>query len=189
MSEENHHNLDESRRALEREVADDAVESKHTEDIRLLVDVSSLRLLLIATPLGSAFLYFASQADSSESTVFHIMGAAIFAVPFSIFMLVRIFKAGYLVLDPKRGQLIYSGRTTSFSQLSDPQLGSSEVEFMSTQWQPMRGKGEGLQIAPGKIILFNTGHSRRKLQQIADLLAEMLEEYNAKHKVGPRPFP
>lgn len=46
---------------------------------------------------------------------------------------------------------------------------------MSTPWQPMRGKGEGAQVAPGMIILFNTGHYRRKFQQVADLLAERLD--------------
>ncbi len=153
------------------------------------MDISSLRLLLIATPLGSAFLFWASQADSSESTAFHVMGAAIFAVPFSVFMLVRIVKAGYLVLDPKLGRLVCSGQSTSFADLSEPKVGSSEVEFTSTQWHPMRGRGEGLQIAPGKFILFNTGHSRRKLQWIADRLEEMLKEYDKKHGLGSRPFP
>jgi hypothetical protein len=170
--------------------ADAPTAPKHTEEVRFLVDTSSLRFLLLFAPVASVLLFLGAVANApEESTTFHLGGAAIFAVPFSIFMLVRIVKAGYLVLDPKRRRLVLSGQSISFAQLSDPQVGAKEVEFTSTQWHPMRGTGEGLQIAPGRVILFNTGHSRRKLQRIADLLEEMLGEYNEKHGSPQRPFP
>ncbi len=160
--------------------SESTMSANHTEEVRFLVDVSSIRFLLFFTPIGSVALFFGTMAGSSESIAFHIVGALVFAVPFSIFMLVRVIKAGYLVLDPKRSKIVISGQSVGFRHLSNPQVGSHEVEFMSTQWHPMRGTGEGLQISPSTTILFNTGHSRRKLQKIADILAEMLEDFERK---------
>ncbi len=162
-------------------VAAEAQRSKHTGEVDFLVEISALRLLLIGVPICFVGLFFGSLVNGpEESTGFHILMASTFAVPASIFLIVQIIKAGYLVLDPARCRIVLAGQSISFQRLSNPQVGRHEVEFMSTQWHPMRGTGEGLEIAPGRIILFNTGHSRRKLQKIADLLGEMLEEYERK---------
>lgn len=158
-----------------------AQQPEHTEEVRFLVATSALRILLIGTPLGSALLFFSGMVDGgAETTGFHVLIASIFAVVFGGFLIYQIIKAGYLVLDPKRSRIVINGESISFRHLSNPQIGRHEVEFTSTQWHPMRGTGEGLQIAPGRTILFNTGHSRRKLQKIADILAEMLEEFEQK---------
>jgi hypothetical protein len=161
--------------------APQTLQPKYTEEIDFLVDTSSLRLLLIGVPTSFVALFLGSLVNGpQESTSFHILMASLFAAPASIFLIYQIIKAGYLVLDPKRNRIVISGESISFRHLSNPQIGRHEVEFMSTQWHPMRGTGEGLEIAPGRTILFNTGHSRRKLQKIADILGEMLEEFERK---------
>lgn len=169
-------------------VTSGAQQPKHTEEVRFLVATSALRILLIGTPLGSALLFFSGMVDGgAESTGFHLLIASIFAVVFGGFLIYQIIKAGHLVLDPKRSRIVINGESISFRHLSNPQIGRHEVEFTSTQWHPMRGTGEGLQIAPGKTILFNTGQSRRKLQKIADILAEMLEEFEQKESARAAP--
>ena len=153
---------------------------KHDEEVRFLVNISALRVLLIFTPIATTLLFFATMVGSSESLGFHIFVAVSFALPLSGFLIYQVAKGGYLVLDPKRGTLVISGQAIGFDRLQSPRVAEREVEFMSTMWHPTRGTGEGLEIAPGKIILFNSGYSRRKLERIAEVLGEMLEEYEAR---------
>ena len=154
-------------------------EMKYADERRYLVDISSLRLLVLGTPLSFAALFLGSLANGPrEPTAFHALMASIFAVPFATFLLIRIIKAGYLVLDPRHNKIVVSGDSIDFGRLGSPRVGVREVEFMSTQWHPMRGSDEGLEIAPGRIILFGAGHSRRRLQHIADVLAGMLDEFH-----------
>ncbi len=94
----------------------------------------------------------------------------------------RVIKAGYLVLDPERGEVLYSGQRIPFDKILAPKVSSLEVEFTSTQWHPMRGSASGLEITRGRRILFNAGHSDRDLERLAELLAAMVSEYREKER-------